>query len=141
MDGAGKLVAAICHRPWVLISAGLAKGRNMMTCYAGIKDDLKNAGALYEDKPVVVFDNMITSMKTSRFTSFLYRNFEIFRKNMKIKTPEKSCLEGEGQKIVTKIQPEGSPLPGGLELWENQVFPMTAHTRRPLSNDFSTYFQ
>ena len=95
MDGAGKLVAAICHGPWVLISAGLAKGRNM-TCYAGIKDDLKNAGALYEDKPVVVFDNMITSRKPQDLPVFCIEILKFLEKTWALdKNPQKgSCLEG-----------------------------------------------
>jgi len=57
---AGKVVAAICHGPQVLISAGLAKGRRM-TSYIAVHDDLINAGAIYEDKPVVVDGNVVTS--------------------------------------------------------------------------------
>lgn len=56
----GKVVAAICHGPQVLISAGLAKGRRM-TSYVAVKDDLLNAGAEYVDEPVVVDDKIITS--------------------------------------------------------------------------------
>jgi protease I len=56
----GKLIASICHGPWVLISAGIVKGRKM-TCYAGCKDDLINAGAEYVETPVVVDGNIVTS--------------------------------------------------------------------------------
>jgi protease I len=56
----GKLIASICHGPWVLISAGIVKGRKM-TCYVGCKDDLINAGAEYCDAPVVVDGNIVTS--------------------------------------------------------------------------------
>jgi len=55
-----KVVAAFCHGPWVLISAGILKGKKA-TCYLGIVDDLKNAGAVYVDKPVVVDGNIITA--------------------------------------------------------------------------------
>jgi protease I len=61
MDAAGKLVAAICHGPWVLISAGIAKGRRM-TAYWSIEADVRNAGADYRHKENVVVDgNLITS--------------------------------------------------------------------------------
>jgi protease I len=50
---AGKPVAAICHGPWTLIDAGVAKGRRM-TSYPSIKTDLKNAGADWVDEEVVV---------------------------------------------------------------------------------------
>lgn len=55
-----KIVAAFCHGPWVLISAGILKGKKA-TCYPGIIDDLKNAGAIYLDKPAVVDKNIITA--------------------------------------------------------------------------------
>lgn len=57
---AGKVVAAICHGPQVLISAGILAGRRV-TGYRGIWDDLRNAGALVLDEPVVVDANLITS--------------------------------------------------------------------------------
>lgn len=60
MHAAGKLVAAFCHGPWVLISAGLLKGKKA-TGYVGIKDDIVNSGAEYIDEPVVVDGNIITS--------------------------------------------------------------------------------
>lgn len=56
----GKVVAAICHGPWITISAGIMKGKKA-TCYVGMADDLKNAGALYQDAPVVVDGNLVTS--------------------------------------------------------------------------------
>ncbi len=55
-----KIIAAICHGPQVLISTGIVRGKNM-TCYKAVKDDLINAGANYEDSPVVVDGNIITS--------------------------------------------------------------------------------
>lgn len=55
-----KIVAAFCHGPWVLISAGLLKGKKA-TGYVGIKDDIINAGAEYIDQPVVIDGNIITS--------------------------------------------------------------------------------
>ncbi|OGG85461.1 hypothetical protein A2392_00095 [Candidatus Kaiserbacteria bacterium RIFOXYB1_FULL_46_14] len=55
-----KLVAAFCHGPWVLISAGLLNDKKA-TGYVGIKDDITNAGATYIDEPVVEDGNIITS--------------------------------------------------------------------------------
>jgi len=60
MDEGGKLVAAICHAGWVLVSAGILKGREA-TCFYAIKDDIINAGAQFTDKEVVVDGNLITS--------------------------------------------------------------------------------
>lgn len=56
----GKLVTSNCHGPWVLISAGIVKGKKA-TCYPGMKDDLINAGAIYKEAPVIVDGNLITS--------------------------------------------------------------------------------
>lgn len=60
MHAQKKLIAGICHGPWVLISAGIMRGKRA-TCYKGCKDDLINAGAHYKDAPVVIDGNIITS--------------------------------------------------------------------------------
>lgn len=57
---AGKPVAAICHAPWLLVEAGLAKGRRM-TSYKSIRSDVANAGADVVEEPVVVDGQIITS--------------------------------------------------------------------------------
>ena len=59
---AGKPVAAICHAPSLLISANVLRGRTL-TCWPSIAVDVKNAGGLYVDKPVVEDGNLITSRK------------------------------------------------------------------------------
>jgi len=59
---AGTLVAAICHGPQVLISADALRGRTL-TCWPSIAVDVKNAGGLYVDRPVVEDGNLITSRK------------------------------------------------------------------------------
>src|SRR5262245_45459945 len=59
---AGKPVAAICHGPQVLISANVLRGKTL-TCWPSIAVDVKNAGGLYVDKPVVEDGNLITSRK------------------------------------------------------------------------------
>jgi protease I len=61
MDQQKKLIAAICHGPWILISAGITKDRKM-TAYWSIEADIRNSGADYQHKvPVVVDGNLITS--------------------------------------------------------------------------------
>jgi len=60
MNDEGKPIAAICHAGWMLVSAGVAKGRTM-TCFSSIKEDVVNAGAKYVDKSVVTDRNLITS--------------------------------------------------------------------------------
>ncbi len=56
----GKPVAAICHGPQILISAGLLRGRRL-TSWKGIKDDVIAAGGRWEDREVVVDGNLVTS--------------------------------------------------------------------------------
>ncbi len=65
-----KPVAAICHGPQILISAGLVQGRRA-TCYKSMADELKQAGALYEDREVVVDANLVTSRQPADFPAFL----------------------------------------------------------------------
>ena len=69
----GKLVLSICHGGWVLISAGIAKGKKI-TGSQGIWDDLRNAGAIVEDAPLVIDGNLV-SVKTWREFDHLIRNF------------------------------------------------------------------
>jgi protease I len=69
LDAQGKLVASICHGPWVLCSAGILKNRRA-TCFFAIKDDVVNAGARYEDCEVVVDGNLVTSRKPEDLPAF-----------------------------------------------------------------------
>ena len=69
MNEQRKLIASICHGPWVLCSAGILKGRKA-TCFFAIKDDLVNAGARYEDAEVVVDGNLVTSRKPEDLPAF-----------------------------------------------------------------------
>jgi protease I len=55
-----KTIGAICHGPWVLISANICKDKKM-TCFPGMCDDVKNSGNMYRVDPVVVDGNIITS--------------------------------------------------------------------------------
>ena len=65
-----KPVAAICHGPQTLISAGLLRGRKA-TCYKTVVDEIKEAGAKYEDKEVVVDGNLVTSREPGDLPSFM----------------------------------------------------------------------
>ena len=60
MNAAGKVIASVCHGPWVLISAGIVKGKKMTT-YVGCKDDLINAGAEYHNVAVISDGNIVTA--------------------------------------------------------------------------------
>lgn len=67
---AHKTVATICHGPLILISAKVLCGRHC-TCYPGIRDDAINAGALYENSPVVIDGNLITSRRPDDLPDFM----------------------------------------------------------------------
>jgi protease I len=66
---AEKLVAAVCHGGWIAISAGVYRGVRV-TGSAGIKDDLINAGAIWEDSPVVVDRHFVSSRKPDDLPDF-----------------------------------------------------------------------
>lgn len=70
MNQQGKLIAGICHGPQVMISADILKGKQA-TCYIGIRDDVKLAGAEYQDKEVVVSENLVTSRTPSDEPAFI----------------------------------------------------------------------
>ena len=76
MDRAGKLVASICHGPWVLCSAGILKKRRT-TCFFAIKDDVVNAGAIWEDAEVVVDGNLVTSRKPEDLPAFCRESIKV----------------------------------------------------------------
>ncbi len=66
---AGKPVGAICHAPQLLIETGMLNGREM-TSFPSIKTDLKNAGALWQDKEVVVDNGLVTSRSPADLEAF-----------------------------------------------------------------------
>lgn len=74
----GKIIAAICHAPWILIDADLVKGREM-TSYHTIKKDLENAGAHWVDKDVAISNGIITSRSPEDLDAFNWKIFEEIR--------------------------------------------------------------
>jgi protease I len=73
-----KIVAAVCHAPWLLIETGIAKGRKM-TSYRSIKTDVMNAGAKWEDSEVVVDNAVITSRNPGDLNAFSAKIIEEIR--------------------------------------------------------------
>jgi protease I len=65
----GKPLAAICHGPQLLIETGMISGRDL-TSFASLQTDLKNAGALWEDKEVVVDNGLVTSRSPKDLEAF-----------------------------------------------------------------------
>lgn len=70
MDESGKIIGQICHAGWVLISAGILKGRRV-TSTPGIKDDMMNAGAVWVDEPVVIDGNIVSSRRPPDLPDYL----------------------------------------------------------------------
>jgi protease I len=75
---AGLPVAAVCHAPWILISAGIARAKTL-TSYPSIQDDIINADGNWVDKEVCVDENLITSRKPADLPAF---NREIIKQLM-----------------------------------------------------------
>ena len=71
----GKVVAAVCHAPWLLIDTGIAKARKV-TSYKTIKQDLINAGAQWEDAAVVTDNGVITSRMPDDLPAFIAKIIE-----------------------------------------------------------------
>jgi protease I len=77
MDEAGKPIAAICHAPWLLVSAGLVKGRRL-TSYYTLQDDVRNAGGEWVDEETVVDRNWLTSRSPGDLPAFNAKMVEMF---------------------------------------------------------------
>jgi protease I len=77
MDSDGKAIAAICHAPWLLISAGLVSGRRL-TSYYTLQDDIRNAGGNWVDEETVVDRNWLTSRQPGDIPAFNSRMIEMF---------------------------------------------------------------
>ncbi len=82
MNQSGKPMAMICHAPWLLVSAGLVKGRSM-TSYHTIQDDLRNAGAKWQDEEVVQDKNWVSSRQPSDIPAFNHAMIELFSNQKK----------------------------------------------------------
>lgn len=76
-ENSAKPVAAICHGPWLLVEAGVAKGRKV-TSFPSIQTDLKNAGASWVDEEVVVDNGLVTSRSPDDIPAFNRKMIEEF---------------------------------------------------------------
>ena len=81
MDQAGKPFAVICHAPWLLVSAGLVRGRKL-TSYHTIQDDVRNAGGQWEDSQVVQDRNWVTSRQPDDIPAFNQAMLNLFSKGV-----------------------------------------------------------
>ena len=81
MAGAHKLVAAVCHAPWMLIEAELARGRTV-TSWPSLKTDLVNAGAQWVDREVVEDGNWVTSRQPGDLPAFNRAMLTLFSRSL-----------------------------------------------------------
>jgi len=77
IDRAGKPVAVICHGPWLLVSAGLVKGRTI-TSWPTLQDDLRNAGAAWQDKQCIRDGTWVSSRKPDDLPAFNREMVKLF---------------------------------------------------------------
>ena len=82
MDQTGKPIAVICHAPWLLISADLVRGRTL-TSYHTIQDDVRNAGAKWQDVEVVHDKNWVSSRQPSDIPAFNRTMIDLFAESRK----------------------------------------------------------
>lgn len=76
-DVANKPIASLCHGPWLLVSAGMVRGR-MMTSWPGIRDDIVNAGGIWLDRDVVRDGNLVTSRGPQDLAAFMPAVTDVF---------------------------------------------------------------
>jgi protease I len=76
---AGKVIAAICHGPQMLIEADVVRGRKA-TCWKSVATDLRNAGAIYLDREVVVDGNVVTSRSPADLPAFCRETLRLLRR-------------------------------------------------------------
>jgi len=101
---ADKPVAAICHAPWLLVEAGLVKGRTL-TSWPSLRTDLRNAGAEWVDQAVVVDQKLVTSRKPDDLPQFCDKLLAAFQS-----AAEESRLD----RMVEQTFPASDPLPGPM---------------------------
>jgi protease I len=90
---AGKPVAAICHGPWVLVEAGVVRGRKL-TSWPSIQTDVRNAGGNWVDEEVVVDSGLVTSRKPDDIPAFNKKMIEEFAEGVHEQQREKTEAAG-----------------------------------------------
>jgi len=97
-----KPVAAICHAPWLLVEAGVLKGRSI-TSWPSLQTDIRNAGADWVDREVEVDQRLITSRRPDDLPAFCDKLLGAL---------QQSVEEGQLDRMVEQTFPASDPLPG-----------------------------
>ncbi len=111
-DRAGKPIAVICHGPWLLVSAGLVVRRNL-TCWPGIRDDVRNAGAVYHDEPLVRDRNWVSSRSPKDLPHFNRGMLELFAEHVPLAPETPEYAERRPRPRRERSLPLGRMLAGG----------------------------
>ncbi|HEX6039884.1 type 1 glutamine amidotransferase domain-containing protein [Longimicrobium sp.] len=110
-DVAGKPIAVICHGPWLLVSSGLVVRRNL-TSWPGIKDDVRNAGGIWHDEPLVRDRNWVSSRGPQDLKHFNRGMLELFAERMPVAPPRPEYTERRPRRRRERNVPVGRLLAG-----------------------------
>jgi protease I len=103
---ADKPVAAICHGPWMLVEAGVLRGRTL-TSWPSLRTDITNAGGDWVDEPVHVDQKLVTSRKPADIPQFNAKLLSVF---------SHAADERQLDDMVEQTFPASDPLPSGVTL-------------------------
>lgn len=113
-ERAGKPIAVICHGPWLLVSAGLVVRRNL-TSWPGIKDDVRNAGGIWQDEPLVRDRNWVSSRSPLDLKHFNRGMLELFAERVHLAPERPEYAEQRPRRRRERNLPAlGTVLGGGL---------------------------
>jgi protease I len=106
MQDAGKPIAAICHAPWELVSAGLVRGRTL-TSYHTIQDDIRNAGGNWLDRAVVEDGNWVTSRQPDDLPLFNRAIISLFSRSIPAVQRNDKQLAGSASRLGILVDKAG----------------------------------
>ena len=106
MQDAGKPIAAICHAPWELVSAGLVRGRTL-TSYHTIQDDIRNAGGNWLDRAVVEDGNWVTSRQPDDLPLFHRAIISLFSRRIPAVQRNDKQLAGSASRLGILVDKAG----------------------------------
>ena len=112
-ERAGKPIAVICHGPWLLVSAGLVVRRNL-TSWPGIKDDVRNAGGIWQDEPMVRDRNWVSSRGPQDLKHFNRAMLDLFAERVPQAPDRPEYTEQRPRRRRERSVPIGKMLTGGL---------------------------